>query len=40
MSRTMFVVSIICTFVLLIILVVAVRSFTGGFVNPYFDPAM
>jgi hypothetical protein len=40
MSRVMFVVSVLSTLVILAVLVLAVISFTGGFVNPYMDPGM
>lgn len=40
MSRVMFVFSVIATLVILAVLVLAVISFTGGFVNPYMDPGM
>lgn len=40
MSRVMFVFSVIATLIVIAVLALAVISFTGGFVNPYLDPAM
>ena len=40
MSRVMFIFSIISLLVVVAILVLAIISFTGGFVNPYVDPGM
>lgn len=40
MSRVMLVFSIMATLIVIAVLVLAVISFTGGFVNPFLDPAM
>ncbi len=40
MSRVMFLFSILCTLIVVGVLVLAILSFTGSFVNPYMDPAM
>jgi hypothetical protein len=39
-SRVLFVFSVLCTVVVLVLLVLLVRSYTGAFVNPLMDPGM
>ena len=40
MSRVLFVFSVLCTVVVLVLIVMVVRSYTGAFVNPMLDPGM
>lgn len=40
MSRVLFVFSVLCTLVVLVMLYFVIQSFTGAFVNPLMDPGM